>query len=208
MKSLLKNKLVFLFTISVACAVVTVILMYHTRSDNGFIQFRQGDVSRSVTWPRSDLPINLYVNPNALSWLPFIMIAAKGWNDVVGVNVFVVTTQDCVCRINCFGLGVPKDPIVFISESAVKVGNEGGHAILHHDSNANIRCADLVFMNDVEDNLRSKVVAHELGHTLGLDHDEIEESVMYFGGQALQWGMDAVTQKDSELLRETYGDVY
>lgn len=47
-----------------------------------------------------------------------------------------------------------------------------------------------------------RAMKHELGHCLGLDHDDIPESVMY--GVALSRSC-RITEKDIEFLQEIYG---
>lgn len=45
---------------------------------------------------------------------------------------------------------------------------------------------------------------HELGHVLGLEHDELEESLMYKNLHPNEYPQD-LTAHDRKLLRDTYG---
>lgn len=203
MEFIKKNKWFLLLAAgALAVIIAAAILINVTRTDYGFIAAEGGG---TVSWDRSNLPVTLYVDPSAEAWLEAVDRAAEQWNAIVGKKVFKVVSVSGFDRSECRATGTIRDPAVFISQSLNDQTGEGGHAKLHWNSKLNIRCVDLVFARNAPKELWDKIAAHELGHTLGLAHDELDGSIMYYGGRALRWGMDAVTEHDKELLRTTYG---
>lgn len=60
--------------------------------------------------------------------------------------------------------------------------------------------------DEMPSHIRFRTLAHELGHVLGLDHDDFPESVMYPRADAREEPI--VTEKDKQLLRIMYGKGY
>ena len=181
-----------------------ILINKHQSVDNGFIATTTGDV---VMWDPISLPVTMYIDESADEWLDEIRVAVVDWNDAVGSTLLRTTPNHDLDRNACSSKGEPSDPAVFISETDNLSLDEGGHAFLHWDSTNRIRCVDLVLSRSVMKELRHKVVMHELGHTLGLAHDGIEDSVMYPGGLAIRWGLNQITKHDADLLRDSYGRV-
>src|SRR3990167_10742172 len=182
MEFIKKNKLFAagILTVIIACVSwrCTAILINVTREDYGFIV---ADGGRSVSWDRSSLPVTLYVDPSAQEWLEAVDRAAEQWNAIVGQRVFNVVSASGFDRSECRSTGTISDPAVFVRQSLNDPSGEGGRAKLHWNSKFNIRCVDLVLARNAPKELWDKIVAHEFGHILGLAHDKMENSIMYYG---------------------------
>ena len=72
------------------------------------------------------------------------------------------------------------------------------------DEACNIQCVEIFIPKLADRDLWDKIALHEIGHALGLAHDDFEESIMYIGGRSLRDGMDKITEFDIELLKNEY----
>lgn len=185
--------------VSVSVAVIAIILsaglILNSRTDNGFLE-RQCHTSTGhpspymmepIHWRAPDYPVPVYVEPQ---WLPHFVEQTKWWNDKLGEEAFGHPRA-----LEFYEL--PADPYIVVTGA-----NVGSHA------KARLRWIDHCVLRRVEiampalADVKNDIIArHELGHALGLDHDETEGWVMHphyaFAGAH-------ISERDLELLRSTF----
>lgn len=153
-------------------------------------------------WRKDWVPITVLVDfddflPEEVAKLKdAVRAAAHFWNEQIGVKLFVSPMEIGT------GATIPvmrHDPLTMEEREGA-----AAYASLHLKGGELVRAA--VYMADWE-NLPTLVLArtmkHELGHCLGLAHDEAELSVMY--GKTSQ-RIYCVSPLDKEFLREVYGE--
>jgi hypothetical protein len=197
--------------------LVTIILV--KREDRGFMirECVKGQSSKGFTkWGYSDLPVPVVLDALAAEWLSVTATAAKKWNDAAGKALLgEPRSGDAHDRSKCSEPGKPGDPVILItrlnSDGAASAADEKlgvveapGHAHLYYDSACRIRCVEIGLPGLADKSKWEKITTHELGHALGLDHDDFEDSIMYFGGRAMGWGLDTITEEDKKLLSSAY----
>ncbi len=159
-------------------------------------------LNQITKWKKNWVPITVIVNED--DFLPEEVArvldatskAARFWNEQTGVTLFV--PPDGVGA----GVVVPvmrHDPLTMEESNAVAYAS----LTVNRISGSLIGAA--VYLSEWE-NLPSMVLAramkHELGHCLGLAHDDIEFSVMY--GKISQ-RVYCVSPADKAFLQEVYG---
>lgn len=120
--------------------------------------------------------------------------AISAFADAVGREVFVRHVR-------------MREGAAFTDGADVVVGvgglDVGGSAELDFDElTGEIRRVDVEIANGLSLDLIPRAVLHELGHALGLDHDESSSSVMH---PTLSTRPSALSDSDRLLLRRTYG---
>lgn len=149
----------------------------------------------AVTWPRDRFPLTvcpeayLDTSDDLLEAVTAVGEASDVINDRLGFPALEVRTDDCDVRVT---VGVPTEP-----------GMEpGGDARIAHGPICHVRTA-----NTGTSELRHLVLQHELGHCLGLAHDDFETSIM----RPVQTPTPdrtfppRITDHDRDLLRALYG---
>jgi len=166
-----------------------------------------------LVWPKSQFPLLVYVFGDAEKWVKRPMLA---WNAQLGFEVFRLDVGDSAnVSVHVF----PMADLV----GGQKLG-EGGETL--HVKSAG-RMAAVVRFNSTSIVESYQIVFHELGHVLGLAHDEFESSPMYpnvviapdasegpvssdgsygsiHGAFVGQLALRVVTQPDRRLLRKLY----
>lgn len=196
-----------------ALMAVLVFSLLARREDRGFMirECVSGQSSKGYTkWGYSNLPVPIVLDqPSADEWGGVTTMAVHKWNDVAGKVLLAdprLQPIDATLRTSCKEPGKPNDPIIFIT----RINSDGsqddgsGHAHLYFNSACRIHCVDIALPGLAPKTSWEKIVTHELGHSIGLDHDDFEDSVMYYGGKAMGWGMDTITEADAILLRGAY----
>lgn len=120
--------------------------------------------------------------------------AISAFAEVIGREVFVrhVRPTDSA--------GQTEGADVVVNMSGVDFG---GSANLEYDERTGeIRRVDVTIANGLSLDLLPRAVLHELGHALGLDHDESRASVMH---PVLDRRPATLTDRDRALFRKLYG---
>lgn len=183
---------VVITVISIVFVMLSCVLFYFlakSRADKGMLP-------QGKDWDRSRIPISLVFDYEGFRYIitrmKFVYAEAlRFYNREVGAIVFNM--------IDDIGRG----GLVTIKAGEI---DALGRTDLTFDSDGKIKTAfitmDPTRISGLSDDVLIGVAAHELGHVLGLDHDEDGGSVMYHKANSLT--KLKLTDKDVELLRNTY----
>ena len=192
---------------AVAMAVLVVVILAR-REDRGFMHkpcVKDQPAKGFTKWGVSDFPISVVLDPLAAEeWGGATLLAVRKWNDAVGKALLIepIVGKE-FDRSKCSEQGKPGDPVILITRINSDGSEEDGRAHAHPywDAACRIRCVEVALPGLAPKGEWEQVATHELGHALGLDHDDFEQSVMYYGGKAMRWGMDEITEADKAMLR-------
>jgi len=198
------KKGIILLAAAIAAMVALTLIIQGQREDRGFIvgECVKGESrTEAVQWHRSSAPIPIRIMEDSASWSVPLEDAFFFWKRAA--NFEIVRSGSPLKPLE-----EATDPVIIvevISNGSFDEEHPGKTKLLW-DRTCRIRRAHITVDGLVLDEKRQKVIMrHELGHALGLDHDTYEDSVMYPGGKPMRWGMDEVTIRDRELLKQTYG---
>lgn len=140
--------------------------------------------AQEINWGK--LPIRLHIDPSYPDRGKTVLQAVRVWNGWLGTDVFFVTQNP-----------VGADVVV-----RYQMGNLWDPAGMAEHVLRNGRPAFTVTMYGAYHN-STVIVAHELGHVMGLAHDPGRvRSVMHPSGE---WYVPWLTKKDCRRLRQKYG---
>jgi hypothetical protein len=193
-----KNQaLTFIMATVFSCTGCSEIFIAKAPPDHGLLETSQGAPQR---WARTDLPLLVFVDRFAESYVPVVQLAAHTWNEMIGCPVFLVfgspvdglaqtfeDTHTTVVGVLLRQFGDPETRMLTDEES----GLIGHAAVFLPPGSYPSRHALLYTM-------------HELGHVLGLAHDENPTSLMYESLSRLNAGSMAPALEDVLLLRAIY----
>lgn len=129
---------------------------------------------------------------------------------VVAAAIHVTNT-----RLGFKAIGVGEDcAIAILTGAPAERGwlDPGGTATLYTDRTSGLRCS-ITIANTGTDEMLSLVTQHEIGHCLGLAHDDFESSIMrttqtpavpMVPGRAPSWP-PRITDSDRSLIRAAFG---
>lgn len=185
-------RFLLLFALAALAMAVGIVAILAHRQDRGFVPSDDGRCPE-LSWTPGDAPIPVYLDDADLEWSREVEQGVRFWSDAAGEALLVYAGP-------FDALYAPGDPVVVISVDPLLED----HGLTNlRDRHCAIRRAEVRLPGRVLD-MRARAVAHELGHALGLYHDDAESSVMYPRIDP-RFQRYSVSEADRELLIETYG---
>jgi len=157
-------------------------------TEPGLIQ-RNG---HDIAWSQAALPLWIEIKPEAEPWRALIESEILLWNRQIGFPILGILEKPMeeVERGSIVQIHLTLDP------------NQDPHTKLWYGKEGQILLG-MIFLTPVQNEfIQRRVIAHELGHLLGLAHDpELPKSLMYPVAKYDWW---AVTPNDIGVLQKKY----
>lgn len=139
------------------------------------VQIVEPKCGGKLAWFHGDMPVPVYLDDSMSDWAMEAEAAVEWWS----VRGAFYTWDGVLSAFQS-----PKDPaVVFVADGSIKPNADGRiHAVgkISWVDGCRVRRVVVQVPPDfVFSDVRLFVVKHELGHGLGLDHSDWEDSVMY-----------------------------
>jgi len=198
-----KKWFLLVFAFAVVVVAVASVYLYTQMEDRGF---RAVD-GRPTVWTQHALPLNVIVGLTVDddAWTVALDEGARRWNGVAGREILVVHVLPASGAL-------PSVSGSFVTvEMSEDVGDDTGepevtnpHTKLFWRDDGTLIAAKILLPSSkiIDDGSMRRVAAHELGHVLGLDHDDQMESVMFWKAFS---SAGVISESDAALIASTYG---
>lgn len=182
--------------VGVLIMTVAVIAILAGRVETGFMvrECIEGTgVTAETKWSKTDLPIPVWLAVEDSSLGSDVEKAVEYWAPYLKWgNLYQPLDR-------------PFGPIVIIESMPLQMERPHGVTVLKWVGQCQIRMAEIKIPMPLQaGRVRECVVRHELGHALGLDHDDDEDSVMH-PERGWRFKCD-ITKYDQALLQTAYGE--
>jgi len=162
----------------------------------GGVAVYTGDCTPKVElkWKKEKIPLPIYLDLDAhadKNYRESVIGALKMWNREIGEVFTLVPTKD--------------KAVVQVSWGSKTAGDHSGGYTRHHGKDGPERC-EVVLTEPSDVHAVMRYAAHELGHALGLAHDEAPRSIMYPVQPGMTQEMTFILPSDfdKKLLKSAY----
>lgn len=189
-----------IFGVALIGTIIGIVLYYTRTGDRGFMT---NDRGKPLEWLKSDMPVSILF-PDSLS------------SEIINLLRGCIRELNAKAGCMLYDLGTAAN---FLSWSAMMEGwrnkrgprgtalfnlqngelGHGGSTELHWDEEG--RILGVLIVVNTEQKHEAKVYKHELGHGLGLDHDDRTDSIMH---ESLQNRAQVFTDGDISRLQKVY----
>lgn len=192
----------FFIIIFIVIAFVCTIAAVFLHKENGFMsvcwigdRVAYGDTAEctyKLVWPKDQMPLRYYSYNLTDVMHQSLEAAVNMWNSEIKTLLFVKAINK-------------SDANLIITTGVVEAKDQG--AWTAHFGRDNKLTHAQVTITDIDyPNRMYKIIAHELGHVLGLAHDEARTSLMYpsMGPTTYQLEVVVPSDYDKKILKEAY----
>lgn len=185
----------WLFGAAIIIMITATIVILLLREERGFMarECHEGQGDYALTkWARSDLPIPVYLSVGEERLEADVKKAIGFWAPYVQWGGYTKPLEED-----------PPDPVIIVDAKQLDPEDVHGDAVLKWVGACRVRRVEIkIPMPLIEGRIRQCVTKHEIGHALGLAHDDDEDSVM---SGARDWRFRCeITEHDQALLAKEY----
>jgi hypothetical protein len=159
----------------------------------GYALYSGCEKTTPLKWSKADLPLTYYIDFDETHkvYVESVTTAALAWNREIGAEVFKRAEDKSKAK-------------VLVQWGSVRDNAGGSTQHTGDDSGPKQAVVTLVDASDVR--AVHRYAMHELGHVLGLAHDDFKSSVMYPIAPGMTEEMTFILPSDADkkLLQETY----
>jgi hypothetical protein len=189
-----------IFGVALVGTIIGIVLYYTRTGDRGFMT---NDKGKPLKWNKADIPIAILF-PDALSSevVNLLRGCIRELNTKVGKNLYDLGTAVSFLNWNALMESWRKNrnpPGTALFNLRTGELGHGGTTELHWDESGLI--LGVLIEVDISQKHEAKVYKHELGHGLGLDHDDRSDSIMH---ESLTERVQLFTDKDIGRLQKEY----
>jgi len=210
----------------VSCATVS----HAPPADRGFLTTDdESGTAAELHWPIAELPITVLVSPDMPARdVALVTRIANEYNDAIGTRVFdrpITSGERVQTRVEVADMQ-PLAPLVYVYTMQFWNGRERtADTRTYYNESGEIEASVIRLPEDPDSANPEEMVRHELGHALGLAHDDQGPSVMSpkvsaashgarytFEAKTMSWRYSdgyaherqTLTAHDTEILRRAY----
>jgi len=159
---------------------------------SGHAVYDNASCTQDLQWDRTVFPLTYFIDfdKDHKDYLESVEAGVKLWNREIGRDLFVRTEK--------------REEAKLIVQWGSVEGNTGGYT--KHFGTGHPERAEVTLVDATDVHAVYRFAAHELGHVLGLAHDEAPRSIMYPTQPGMTTDMTLVLPSDfdKKLLKELY----